>query len=119
MRSATPAAINAAYSHTLPQSYAPTAPVGADWLDGVTLPDTNVDAEPSWQEADIIGWFNERGVEFFEPLEIWHVPALRAQFQQRLGRNPKPDRSYMPPWPDRARRFSKRVFHAVRRRIIP
>jgi hypothetical protein len=115
----TAAAINAAYSHTLPQFYAPTAPVGAGWLDGVTLPDTAVDAEPSWQQADITGWFNERGVEFFEPLEIWHVAALGAEFRRRAGRSPKPDRSYMPPWPVRARQFSRRAFHAVRRRIIP
>ena len=113
------AAINDFYSMTLPAWYVQTAPIPRDWLEGVTLPSTAIDAEPSWQEAEIIGWFNERGVEFFEPLEIWHVPALRAEFRRRLGRNPKPDRSYMPPWPDRARRLSKRVFHAVRRRIIP
>ena len=111
------AAINDFYSITLPASYVQTAPIPRDWLDGVTLPSTAIDAEPSWQEAEIIGWFDERGVEFFEPLEIWHVPALRAEFRRRPGRNPKPDRSYMPPWPVRARRFGKRVFHAVKRRI--
>ncbi len=111
--------INQAYALTLPESYVPTAPVGADWLDGVTLPSTAVDAEAPWQKAEIVGWFDERGVEFFEPLEIWHVPALRQAFRLRLGRSPRPDRSYLPPWSARAQRFGRRVFHAVKRRIIP
>ena len=113
------ATINSFYSVTLPTWYVQTAPIPPDWLDGVTLPVTAIDKEPSWQQADILGWFDERGVEFFEPIEIWHVPALCAEFQRRAGRNPHPDRSYVPAWPDRAKRFSKRVFHAVRRRIIP
>jgi hypothetical protein len=113
------ATINDFYSITLPSFYVQTAPIPLDWLEGVTLPGTDIDAEPSWQEAEIIGWFDDRGVEFFEPLEIWHVPALHAEFRRRVGRNPKPDRSYMPAWPVRARRVGKRVFHAVRRRIIP
>jgi hypothetical protein len=113
------ATINDFYSMTLPSWYVQTAAIPHDWLEGVTLPDTAIDAEPSWQEAEIIGWFNERGVEFFEPLEIWHVPTLHAEFRRRAGRNPKPDRSYMPAWPVGAKRFGKRVFHAIRRRIIP
>jgi hypothetical protein len=64
-------------------------------------------------------WFDRHGVEFFEPLEIWHVPALRAEFRRRVGRNPQPDRSYLPAWTVRAKRAGRRVFHAVRRRIIP
>jgi hypothetical protein len=113
------AAINDFYSITLPSWYVQTAPIPQDWLAGVTLPSTTIDAEPSWQEAEIVGWFNDRGVEFFEPLEIWHVAALDAEFRRRVGRNPKPDRSYLPPWPVRAQRVGKRVFHAVKRRIIP
>ena len=113
------AAINDFYSITLPSSYVQTAPIPQGWLAGVTLPSTTIDTEPSWQEAEIVGWFNDRGVEFFEPLEIWHVAALHAEFRRRVGRNPKPDRSYLPPWPVRAQRVGKRVFHAVKRRIVP
>ena len=112
------AAINEFYSITLPSLYVQTAPLPQAWLEGVTLPGTAIDAEPSWQQAEIIGWFDERGVEFFEPLEIWQVPALDAEFRRRTGRNPKPDRSYLPPWPVRAQRVGKRVFHAVKRRIV-
>ena len=55
------------------------------------------------------GWFDERGVEFFEPLEIWHVPALRAEFRRRAGRSPRPDRSYLPPRLVRAQALGRRV----------
>jgi hypothetical protein len=113
------ATINSFYSITLPSWYVQTAPIPRDWLDGVTLPDTAIDGEPSWQEADILKWFNERGVEFFEPLEIWHIVRLGDEFRRRVGRSPRPDRSYMQPWPVRAQRFSRRVFQAVRRRIVP
>jgi hypothetical protein len=113
------ATINHSYSVTLPTRHVPTAPIPHDWLDGVTLPDTAIDAAPSWAEADILGWFNERGVEFFEPLEIWHIARLRDEFRRRVGRNPRPDRSYLAPWPVRAQWLGRRVLHAAKRRLIP
>ena len=113
------AALNHFYSATLPAWYVRTAPVPHDWLEGVTLPDTAIDAAPAWQETDILGWFNQRGVEFFEPLEIWHVVRLRDEFRRRTGRNPRPDRSYLPPWSVRAQWIGRRVFHAAKRRLVP
>ncbi len=113
------ATINHSYSVTLPTRHVPTAPIPHDWLDGVTLPDTAIDAVPSWAEADILGWFNERGVEFFEPLEIWHIARLRDEFRRRMGRNPRPDRSYLAPWTVRAQWLGRRVVHAAKRRLMP
>ena len=55
--------------------------------------------------------------EFFEPLEIWHIRLLRDEFRRRVGRSPRPDRSYLPSWPERARRFGRRVVGAARRRL--
>ena len=105
---------------TLPERYAPTAPVPPMWLDDVTLPGTSVDAEPSWHEAEILRWFDERGVAFFEPLEIWHVPLLRQEFRKRAGRNPRPDRSYLPsPIRPGANARAARLCSAAKRRIIP
>src|SRR2546430_13315901 len=54
---------------------------------------------------------SERGIEFFEPLEIWHVPSLGREFQRRTGRDPRPDRSYRPPASVRAARLGRRVFN--------
>ncbi len=111
------AAINAFYSVTLPNARIPTAAVRPPWVDGLTMPDLSVDRLPSWQEREILGWFDQHSPEFFEPLEIWHVPSLRAEFRRRVGRSPRPDRSYRPSWPTRARRFARRVAGAARRRL--
>jgi glycosyltransferase involved in cell wall biosynthesis len=113
----TAAAINDFYSRTLPEWRVPTAPIPASWLEGITLPGAGVDTQPAWQQFDILGWFDARGVEFFEPLEIWHVDLLRSEFRRRTGRSPRPDRSYREPWPVRA--FSRRVFTAAKRVLTP
>ena len=111
--------INGPYAITLDPLVVRTAPLRPEWLEGVTLPAASVDDEASWHDAQMLRLFDERGVEFFEPLEIWHVPLLGREFRRRTGRAPHPDRSYLAPWPIRARQFSRRVFNAVRRRVLP
>jgi hypothetical protein len=110
------AEINALYAVTFPQRARTTA-VPVEWIDGVTFPADASDLEPSWHERELLAWFDRYGIERFEPLEIWHVPALRAEFRRRMRRAPKPDRSYLPPWPVRAQRFGRRVMNAARRRL--
>ena len=116
-RSKTAAEINSFYSVALPNSRVPTAAVPPAWVEGVTMPDLAIDRVPAWQERDILGWFDAHTAEFFEPLEIWHVVTLRDEFRRRVGRLPRPDRSYLPAWPTRARRFGRRVVAAARRRL--
>jgi glycosyltransferase involved in cell wall biosynthesis len=114
----TAAAINDFYATTLPVARVKTTPVPHEWVGDLTFPDlATVDSAPCWQQADLTAWFDQRGIEFFESLEIWHNPALAAEFRRRVGRHPTPDRSYLPTWPARARTFSARVANAVRRRI--
>ena len=113
----TAAEINARYALTLPDPRIRTAEVPAAWLDGITLPDFSIDREPSWSDRDVLAWFDERTPEFFEPLEIWHIPSLDEAFRRHAGRRPRPDRSYLPSWPQRAHRFGRRVVSAVRRRL--
>jgi len=111
------AEINEFYAVTLPRWHVPTAPIPADWLGGMTLPDTEIDREPAWHQAEILAWFDAHGIELFEPLEIWHVPLLRDEFKRRTGRAPRPDRSYREPLPKRARTFSRRAFNFVKRSL--
>ena len=111
--------INEAYSGTLPEWHVPTARMPAEWLEGLTLPGEDVDDQPTWQQADILRWFDERGVEYFEPLEIWHVEVLRDEFRRRTGRRPQPERSYTEPLPQRLSSFGGRVLRAIKRRVIP
>jgi hypothetical protein len=112
----TPADINQQYSVALPSTRPRTRPVPAEWVKDVSFPDLAIDREPAWQEAEILRWFAARGPEFFEPLEIWHVPSLRAAFQREVGRVPRPDRSYQAPWPERVRRAARRIAGGAKRR---
>ncbi len=90
------------------------------WLADVTLPTRGRrSAARVARSRRSCGWFDERGIEFFEPLEIWHLPSLHREFRRRTGRNPRPDRSYRPPRLVRAQRLGRRVFNAVKRRILP
>ena len=73
---------------TLPDPAVRTADVPAAWVEGVTFPDPAIDREPTWQERDILGWFDTYTPAFFEPLEIWHIAKLRDQFRRRVGRSP-------------------------------
>jgi hypothetical protein len=115
--SKTAAAINAFYSITLPDAGVRTEDVPLPWRQGLTFPDPAIDREPTWNERDVLRWFDEQTPEFFEPLEIWHIPVLRAAFERRAGRRPRPDRSYRPSWPRRVQRFGRRVAAAARRRM--
>ena len=111
------ASINDMYSITFPAPRARTAPVPPDWIADLTFPDASADQLPSWHQRDLFAWFDHHGIERFEPLEIWHIPALRAEFRRRVGRSPKPDRSYQPTWPARTQRFGRRLVSAARRRL--
>jgi glycosyltransferase involved in cell wall biosynthesis len=110
-------AINEDYAGTLPDQDVRTLEMPAVWSEGLTFPDLAVDREPSWNERDILAWFDTHTAAFFEPLEIWHIPALRDAFERRVGRRPRADRSYRPSWPARARHFGRRVAAAARRRL--
>jgi len=109
--------INAKYSITFPAPRARTSGVPPAWVEDITFPPSSADDGPCWQERDIDQWFAQYGPAFFERLEIWHIPALRREFFRRVGRRPKPDRSYRPSWPTRARWLAGRVARAGGRRL--
>ena len=111
------AEINRRYSITLPPTRARTSVVPSMWTEGLSFPDL-VTGGITWQEKEILEEFEERGAEFFEPLEIWHIPKLRQFFRERVGRYPRPDRSYRPPLTQRARHFAMRVVAGTRRRLL-
>ena len=95
----------------------PTPSLPPDWLDRLTLPAASVDGEAAWHDAEMLRLFDERGIEFFEPLEIWHLARLRDEFRRRTGRDPRPDRSHIPPMSKRVSRFGRRMLAAVTRRL--
>jgi hypothetical protein len=105
--------INRRYAITLPVRRAATSRVPREWVSDVTFPDMRIDRDPSWHEREILAWFDERGIEFFEPLEIWHITALTREFARRTRRRPAADRSYLPSWPERVRGFALRAARAA------
>ena len=109
--------INEMYAITFEPLFARMTPLPQAWLEGVTLPSASVDDEPSWHDAEMLRLFDAKGIEFFEPLEIWHVPQLLKEFRARTGRDPRPDRSHIAPMPTRISRFAGRLVRAVRRRV--
>jgi hypothetical protein len=82
--------INRMYALSLDSSAARTVEVPSAWLEGITIPDRLADLPPAWHLNAINDWFDEYGIEYFEPLQIWHVPELRDRFIDVVGREPCP-----------------------------
>jgi len=84
-----PVEINYVYRATLGNRMIRTSPLPAKWLEGIErVPDLE-NVSPGWYESEIMAWFHQYGAEFFEPLEIWHIPQLRQAFRETVGRNPR------------------------------
>jgi len=113
-----PSEINARYSITLPPPRVRTSAVREEWVQGLAFPDLR-EQGATWQERDVLKWLDELGPQKFEALEIWHIPELNNVFRQRVGRRPRPDRSYRLPLSKRARRFARKVVSGTRRRLFP
>ena len=66
------------------------------WLEGIPTPDIP-NFDPKWDDKTflrcdlmpkILEHFDNKGVEYFEGLRIWHIPQLREEFVKRAGRQP-------------------------------
>ena len=67
------------------------------WMYGITMPprEALADTYPE-RQAEVLDMFKEKGILYFEPLDIWHIPQLRDLFVKEVGREPKPAR--IPDW---------------------
>jgi glycosyltransferase involved in cell wall biosynthesis len=82
-----PRKINAMYLHTLDVG-AKTRKIPEPWISGIEMP--VIKEEQSWHLNKTLEWFNEKGITFFEPLQIWHIDTYRNMFQTIQGRPPVP-----------------------------
>jgi glycosyltransferase involved in cell wall biosynthesis len=83
--------INSSYALTLEKTDKENLlPTPREWLKGISLPKTEENPENDWHLQEIFGWFEKYGIEFFEPLEIWHIPELKNEFIKKVSRNPRP-----------------------------
>lgn len=90
MGTASPRRINNKYSVTLDDSNAQTKPIPADWFAGISGLDTISSARDSWFLNTITDYFKEKGILYFEPIQIWHVRELKKMFVDQIGREPVP-----------------------------
>ena len=79
----TAAVINAKYSITIDDPSARTVPIPEEWLKGVKIPPASENGSLNWHLAEIVSWLNQYGIDFFEPLQIWHISELREEFIKR------------------------------------
>lgn len=83
--------INRFYFRDWDETHLKLRTVPESWTEGLPA-SIRIEERSVWQLAELRRLFDERGIEFFEPLEIWHIPLLREEFQRRTGRLPrKPD----------------------------
>jgi hypothetical protein len=104
--------INQKYIPTLDTPDARCTPLPASWIEGMTGLDSLKTDDPGPNLADLATYFDRYGIEFFEPLDIWHIPQLHAEFERRMHRAPKPSR-----WPSLPVRLFSHYYYALRRRL--
>ena len=80
--------INARYAVGLDAKYRKKTP--SEWISSIKWENCVPPQDSNWRIKEILSWFDQYGIEFFEPLEIWHIKKLREEFLKKMGREPKP-----------------------------
>jgi len=89
--------INIKYSITLLEQNVGLEEMPKSWYDGIVLPKVE-NFDPEWKDSSFVRadllpgvykYFEDYGVEYFEKLNIWHVPQLRNYFINKTGRMPR------------------------------
>ncbi len=86
---ASPRRLNKKYSGALDDPSAKTTPVPYEWLAGIEGLDSIEDSNTSWYTTETLDYFQKKGIETFEPLEIWHIPQYRDMFIEKTKRTPR------------------------------
>jgi len=105
-------AINSAYSLSLDKKNTRLIEVLPEWInDWAGL--ASIENLPSaWHLQAIFDFFDKYGIEFFEPLQIWHIPELEQEFIKRIGRKPASvAEKKIIQWAKDVKQFSKKLIH--------
>lgn len=71
--------INQKYRITMEDPNAVVVALPEAWRNNVKFPAVAYESQTdNWRLKQMIGWIEEYGVEFFRPLEIWHIPHLQV-----------------------------------------
>lgn len=61
------------------------------WYEKIKLPKAEIfESGDEERLKEIFDFFNEKGILFFEPLDIWHIKELSGEFVRLTGRKPNP-----------------------------
>jgi glycosyltransferase involved in cell wall biosynthesis len=80
--------INHTYSITLANDNLLIAPLPQSWIKDLTLPKIS-DDNNDFYLTQITKLFSEKGIVYFEGLQIWHIPELYNLFITQVGRPPR------------------------------
>jgi len=80
--------INHTYELSLDSKSVEVDKLPSEWVIEYNIKQDEAVASEIWQYQDIIKWFDQYGIEFFEPLQIWHIPELKNMFTEKIGRVP-------------------------------
>ena len=81
--------VNLTYEITKEKMVNSVVTIKGEWIEGIRFPSDLEDFEIDWHANEIFGWFEEKGVLFFERLDIWHIKILRDYFEANVGRSPR------------------------------
>lgn len=84
--------INNKYCATLDTNDVVTKKIPKKWIDGLYIPENLGEIDDMFYKESIMEMFEEKGIEYFEPLEIWHVPEFKKLFFEKTHREPKIER---------------------------
>jgi|SaaInlStandDraft_4_1057021.scaffolds.fasta_scaffold23998_2 glycosyltransferase involved in cell wall biosynthesis len=82
--------INQKYSISLDNKMVQLKEVPSAWTENMNIPEDLASISYTWQLDEIFKIFDHHNIQFFEPLQIWHIPQLYNEFIKRVGRNPRP-----------------------------
>ena len=82
--------INNKYGQTLDVPNVKTVPIPKTWIEGIPHLEKTKNSGQNWYPQAVFDYFNEKGILYFEPLQIWDVPEFNERFIKEIGRKPKP-----------------------------
>jgi glycosyltransferase involved in cell wall biosynthesis len=101
--------INHTYSISLDNKNLTTIPLPETWTKDICKPEIN-NLDINWYLDDLKNLFSKHGIEFFEPLQIWHIKELHQLFLEKTGREPKVE--IFPTWLVYLNKIKNQILHA-------
>ena len=80
--------VNKRYSITLDDPKAKWYKIPQEWISEINELEQLETASVDWYYPEILNFFSQKDIRFFEPLQIWHIPQLYNKFIKQVGRKP-------------------------------